>query len=448
MISEELLCKKLKLHFIGIGGISMSGLAKYFFSLGYNVSGSDIGISEETKELENLGIKIFYEHKAENIAGTEIIVFNSAISEDNVELKAAKNEGKFILSRSALLSFVCRQFKKSIAVCGSHGKTTATAMITHILLQSDKKITSHIGGIDLKLSNFYSEGKDIFITEACEYKKNFLNLSPTLTVLLNIDSDHLECFNGEQDLIDTFALFCNRSRLSFVNGDDKNSNLIKNKISFGFNNKCDYQAVKINSNKERYSFTVMEYGKKLSKFSINVYGRHNIYNALAAISIGRYFCLDCKKIQYGLNSFCGIKRRYELIGKINGADIYCDYAHHPKEIESSLKVAAKICNKNLYVIFQPHTYTRTINLFDDFIKVLSDCKNLCVYKTYAARENYMEAGSAKILSDNIITSSYFDDSQQLLQYLQLKLDKGDMALFLGAGDIYHIAKSFIELKSK
>lgn len=424
----------------------MSGLAKYFFSLGYNVSGSDIAISYETKELEKIGIKVYYKHSASNLLDAEIIIYNSAISEENEELTAAKKDGKLLLPRSVLLGYVCKQFKKSIAICGSHGKTTATAMITHVLNQSDKKITSHIGGNDLKLTNLYNKGKDIFITEACEYKKNFLNISPILSVLLNIDIDHLECFNGEKDLINTFALFCNKSKLSFVNADDKNSDLVTNKITFGINNKCNYRAIKIKSKNEKYSFTVLEYGKKLGRFTLNVFGYHNIYNALAAISVGRHFCLDVNNINAGLKSFIGIKRRYEFIGQLNGADLICDYAHHPKEIASSLKVAEKICKKNLYVIFQPHTYSRTLNLFNDFIEVLSKCKNLYIYKTYAAREKYIKEGSAEILSTNIESCSFFNNSDLLFQNLIIKLKKGDIALFLGAGDIYDIANSYVNFK--
>ena len=443
---DTLLLVRLKhIHFIGIGGISMSGLALYLKERGYTVSGSDVSENEQVCRLENYGVKIYIGHREENVEGAELVVFNSAISPDNCELLAAARKAVPLVSRVELLAEIMRGFPYSIGVAGSHGKTTATAMCMHALFNSCENVTAHIGGEDARFGNFYSGGDKFFVTEACEFKKNFLKLEPSVAILLNCDKDHLDCYEDEEELNAAFVNFATRAKTRIVNADDAVAARVSDAITFALNDRtADFVAEDLRSHAGKYAFTVSERGEKGVRIRLNVYGKHNVYNALAAFAVGRYYRFEPRLLAQGLEQFTGILRRFERLGKFAGAEFIADYAHHPREITAVLASAREVCAGRLFVVFQPHTYSRTKLLFDDFLKVLCDVENLVVYKTYAAREYFDSAGSAYTLAQNLPNALYAESIKELQFYLKPVLSPGDMVLFLGAGDIYCAAKLLLK----
>ena len=417
----------------------MSSLAKFLFSQGKKVEGSDVIDSVYTDELRNIGIRVSIGEFRESIKDFDVIVYTDAVHENDIQLCEAKKLGKPLLSRGQLLHEVGKNFKTVIAVSGCHGKTTCTSMLAHIFNAADKKFCAHIGGRDLTFGNFFCNGTDYFITEACEYKKNFLKLKPDIAVILSTRADHLECYGNEDELKKCYADFaCSANVKVCLYGDINVGGL-----TFGFDKNADYAARNICEESGRYSFTVYEGDCELGKISLNVYGKHNILNALAAIAVARSAQIAFKHIRQGLSEFKGVERRFENIGNINGAVCIADYAHHPDEIRASLRAAKKITSGRLFVVFQPHTYSRTKNLFRKFVAVLLSLNNLLIYRTYAAREYYDDAGSALTLSQSIKKSRYGDSEQDVIDFI-LKASAGDTVLFLGAGDIYDIAKAAIK----
>lgn len=436
-----------KIYFIGIGGISMSALAKFFSVNGFSVSGSDATRGEETENLAFYGVKVHIgteEMRAELIAA-DAVVYTDAIPQDNIELVQAKKLKKQLFSRADLLQKVCECFSNVIAVAGSHGKTTCTSMCAHILKAVRVPFTAHIGGEDNKLGNFCSTGHEYFVTEACEYKKNLLKIKANAAVLLNIDKDHMECYQNEAELEACFKSYCLSAKTAFVCADDKKCEKLGEFSTFGIVNPlADYRAIDLRANGERYSFTVEEYGKSLCRVRLKAIGRCNVYNALAAFSLMRSFGFDEKEIKCGLENFEAVKRRFEKIGSYRGASFICDYAHHPREIASTVATAEIVCKGNLYIVFQPHTYSRTKLLLREFVEVLRPIKNLMIYKTYPAREKYDEEGSGERLSQVIGNCLYSENVYVLRTWLKKTVKEGDVVLFLGAGDIYYAAQYLLK----
>lgn len=428
--------------FIGIGGVSMSGLAKYLISCNKKVGGSDICENEYTLELKRLGADISYENDTGNLADYDVIVYTDAVRESDARLQAALILGKEIISRGQFLYEVGRNFKKIIAVSGCHGKTTCTAMLAHVFSAAGKKFAAHIGGKDLTFSNFYYCGHDFFITEACEYKKNFLLLKPNISVVLNSDADHLECYDGEEDLKQSYICFAESADIAVTLYCDLP---IEDSVSFGFDKTAEYYAKNIRSVAGKYSFTVFEREKELGTVNLNVYGKHNVLNALAACAAARKAGISFNFIKDGLSDFTGVKRRFESLGAVNGAECIADYAHHPIELRAVLRTAKKLTDGKMFVVFQPHTYSRTKNLFKQFVKVLAPINNLLIYKTFAAREYYDDSGSAYTLSQSLKKSRYGDCEADIKHFIA-KAHKGDIILVLGAGDIYFTVKRIISAR--
>lgn len=414
----------------------MSGLAKYLLLLGKKVGGSDISSNEYIDELISLGASVSIEPVVDSVKDYDLIIYTDAIKDTDIRICEAQKLSKEIISRGQLLYEISRDFDKVIAVSGCHGKTTCGAMLAHIFASTDKKFASHIGGKDLRFTNFYYCGNDFFITEACEYKKNFLLLKPDIAVILNSDADHLECYGNEADL--------RRAYLQFADSADVVITLYRDLpvqygLSFGFDKSADYHAKNIKCDGGLYSFTAYQGNTELGSVKLNVYGKHNVLNALAAMAAARSVGISFADARNGLESFSGVERRFETIGNINGAICIADYAHHPNELRAVIRTAQKLTEGKLFVVFQPHTYSRTKNLFRQFVKVLSHLNNLLIYKTFAAREYYDDAGSALTLSQSLKKSCYGDDVNDIKDFIG-KSEKGDVVLFLGAGDIYYIAK--------
>lgn len=426
-------------YLIGIGGVSMSGLAKFLLAKGKTVAGSDIAAGDYTAELIEAGIKVSIGAVCESVSAYEVVIYTDAVKEDNPQLSEAKLLKKFIYSRGQFLYEVSRTFKTVIAVSGCHGKTTCTAMLAHIFAAANKEFCSHIGGRDKTFSNTYYCGNSYFLTEACEYKKNFLLLKPDIGVVLNSDADHLECYGSKENLISAYRQFISVSGVSVsLCGDN-----VIGGITFGYGKNADYHAKNVKLAGGVYSFTVCEGACELGNFKLSVYGKHNVLNALAATAVARSAGIPFRYIKEGIAGFSGVERRFEIIGTVNGAPVIADYAHHPNELRATLKTAKKVTAGRLFVVFQPHTYSRTKNLFKDFVKVLSPLNNLLIYRTFAAREYFDDSGSALTLSQSVKKSVYADDPRDLADYFSLAR-QGDAVLVLGAGDIYDIAKSVLE----
>jgi UDP-N-acetylmuramate--alanine ligase len=433
--------KKAKIYLSGIGGISMSALAKYLLGLECNVEGSDIAKSAQTATLQRLGVTVHIGRDPVAVRGAKALIYTDAIPANDPELAEARRAGIPVFSRAEFLNEVASSYPEIIAVAGSHGKTSSTAMCAHILYADRKKFTAHIGGNDLLFDNFFNGGKDIFLTEACEYKKNILAFSRiTTAVWLNCDKDHLECYRDFADLKATFYAYAAGATRSVVNG-QANLPLPPNAITYGIGEgNYDYKAIDLEEEGEQYSFTVVERGEEICRIRLGAAGYFHIYNALAATAATRASGVGAEAVVAGLSSFAGVKRRFERLGEWQKAEVIGDYAHHPTEIENTLRLARARTKGRVIVVFQPHTYSRTKLLMDEFVAVLSSVEPLILYKTYPAREKYDEGGSADTLHGKLKNSRYAESVGELKGILREEVREGDTLLFLGAGDIYEIAK--------
>jgi len=435
-----------KIHFIGINGISMSALAKYCFSQGKTVTGSDTDGSDEN------GVKsvatVYVGHCAENVHGADLVVYTSAISETNPELTEALKLGITTVKRSELLGNIARGYKNTVAVSGSHGKTTATAMLSHIFYEADLSPVAFVGGNDTVFGNFLSGKGNYLITEACEYKKNFLDIEPTVAVVLNIDDDHLDSYGNMENMIETFKKFVSHS-VAVINADDPNSKNLGHyqTLSFGIKNNARYMAKNLRKTPLGYSFTLFVAGIKRMRINLKTVGIHNVYNALSAIAVADYFGIEERIIKRALEKFTSVSRRAENLGRIKGVKVTADYAHHPKELSAALSVLTDDV-KNALVVFQPHTYSRTRLLMNEFTDVLKTVGKVIIYKTFSAREEYDEEGSAYTLYNNLKKVSegeviYASTPAELKDLLYENCEKTSDILVLGAGDVYYLVKKML-----
>lgn len=428
-------CKSFFL--VGIGGVSMSALATILLKSGKIVAGYDKVYGDAVAYLQQLGVSVIFDLDVD-ISGYDCVVITDAISPTNRILKSARKLNKLVLTRGQLLAEISSEFSKVIAVGGCHGKTTSTAMLAHIFNEANKGFCVHVGGFDYDFNNAFKNGNEYFITEACEYKRNFLSFKPTVALILSTDADHLDCYGSIENLHDAYQEFANNAYISVgLYGDGVNC-----AITFGLDDRADYYAKKVKHQGGAFSFIVYERGKELGVVKLGVVGKHNVLNALGVIAAARACGIAFSDIAKGLCAFKGVKRRFEALGKLGNATCIADYAHHPNEIKAVLKTARLVTQGNLYVIFQPHTYSRTKTFFKEFVNVLSGVKRLTIYKTYAAREYYDDAGSALTLSRAIKRSKYADCPDDIIEVAK-GCKEGDTLLILGAGDLYDIAKSLI-----
>lgn len=426
----------MHIHLIGIGGVSLSFMAKYLKAQGFFVTGSDIKESFITEELENMSMPIFYGHKPENCVGADIIIYNSAISNDNPELKYARINKIPCFERAEVLRLISKRYPSVIGVAGCHGKTSVTSMICHILSKANLKFTAHIGGFDTIFGNFYQNGNDLFLSEVCEFNKNIDKFDAKTAIVLNIDNDHLNSYEGLDEIAQTFYSYLNRADFRIVNSDDNFLKQYKKDcLTFGFK-EGDYCLHNLINKNGKTMFEVYEYGAYLYDFHTDIIGKYQVENILAATAAARHLNICVSDIVKGLESFKGVKRRNEYINKFKGADVIADYAHHPTEIKSFLDYIIKKKYQNTHVVFQPHTYSRTKFLLDDFINLFKDFDKLYIYKTFAARENYDYEGSGENLSNKLPKSLYFDNFDELIKTLGEKVSAKDAVLVIGAGDLY------------
>ncbi len=429
------------IYFIGIGGVSMSALARLMAGKGFPVRGSDDSESNFTKMLRGDGISVCIGREEE--ITEELVVYTGAIGEDHAQLKRAREAGKRLYSRAQFLGLVAQWYPEVLSVAGCHGKTTTSCMLAHIFRAAGAPFTCHIGGEDLDLGNFYAAGDRYFITEACEFQRSFLALHSAIAVILNCDLDHTDCYKDEKEVLDAYAQFADQAKVVIVNADDVRARGIPHTWDFGIYN-GRIRAGRLRSIGERYAFTVMENEIPVVRIKLGIVGKVHVYNALAAYTAARLCGITGEEIRRGLEAFHGVKRRFEQIGTLGGHPVICDYAHHPREIAATIATAERLTAGTVRVVFQPHTYTRTRDLLEDFISVLRKTESPIIYRTYSAREPYDYAGSAVRLAACIPDARYCQSPRQLSEKIRERCEEGDLILVLGAGDIYEIAKQIVD----
>ena len=443
------------IHFIGIGGISMSGLAEILLEEGFTVSGSDNKESALTDHLSQNGATVFYGQKASNIIeGIDLVVYTAAIREDNPEFAAAKEKGIPMLSRAELLGQIMDNYQNSIAVSGTHGKTTTTSMISQILLAAKKDPTITVGGILKAINGNLRVGKsDVFISEACEYTNSFLNFRPKYSIILNIEAEHLDFFKDIHDIRNSFHLFAKNTKENgaiIINGEIEDyqeivEGLAPQVITYGMSDACDFYPADITFNEKACAgFTAMYHGEKVMDVSLNVPGLHNVSNALAAIALALDLKIPKEDILAGLSAFGGADRRFQYKGCVDGVTVIDDYAHHPTEIRATLTAAEKYPHKRLVLVFQPHTYSRTKAFLNDFADVLSMADVVVLADIYAAREkNTFGISSRDIeakLKEKGTDVHYFPSFTEIENFLLKNCINGDLLITMGAGDSVNVGE--------
>ena len=448
----------IHVHFIGIGGISMSGLASILIDRGFKISGSDAKESPLTKWMEDRGVTVYLRQRASNIEeGTDLVVYTAAIHPDNPEYAAAVQKNIPMLTRAELLGQIMQNYETPIAVSGTHGKTTTTSMISHILLAADTDPTISVGGILKAIGgNIRVGNSETFLTEACEYTNSFLHFNPKISIILNIDADHLDFFKDLDDIRNSFRLFAERlpkDGTLIINGDipgyeEITKDLPCNVVTYGFSESSQYSAANISYDVFAHgSFDAVKDGKVIGHFTLSVPGQHNISNALASLALGELLGIPMEQISQGLTEFGGTDRRFQKKGEIGGVTIIDDYAHHPTEIAATLKAANQYPHKTIWCVFQPHTYTRTKALMDDFATALALADKVVLADIYAARETDNLGISSKTLQQKIAElgkeAYYFPCFDEIENFLLENCIHGDLLITMGAGDVVKIGESLL-----
>ena len=450
--------KPIAVHFIGIGGISMSGLAEILLEEGFQISGSDSKESPLTDALEKRGAKIYYGQRASNIGDSvQAVVYTAAIHPDNPEFACAKEKGLPMLTRAELLGQIMRNYRTSIAVAGTHGKTTTTSMLSHILLKGECDPTISVGGILPAIGgNIRVGNSEVFLTEACEYTNSFLSFFPTIGIILNIDADHLDFFKDIEDIRRSFRKFAQLlpgDGTLIINADTPEyfsviEDLPCRVITYSLTDSADYTASDITYDQYGHaSFTVNYQGAPLGVCSLKVPGIHNVSNALASIAAGRVLDLPWEVIARGLESFTGTDRRFQYKGTVAGVTIIDDYAHHPTEIRATLHAARNYPHKKIWCVFQPHTYTRTKALMPEFAAALSLADHVVLADIYAARETDTLGISSEDLQKDIAAlgtpCEYFPTFDEIENFLLENCTQGDLLITMGAGDVVNIGEQLL-----
>lgn len=447
------------IHFVGIGGIGMSGIAEVLKNVGYEVRGSDLKDSETTKRLKTLGINVIIGHRAENVKGAHVVVVSSAVSYDNPEIVAAREQSIPVIPRAEMLAEIAR-LKYGVLVAGAHGKTTTTSLIASVLATGGLDPTVVIGG---KLKSIGSNAKlgegEFFVAEADESDGSFLKLTPTIAVVTNIDREHLDFFKGIDALKTAFLSFINKVPfygISVLCIDNKHIRSLLPKvqrrfITYGLSHESELVARDIKRDGLISKFEVVFRGVSLGYFELPLPGLHNVCNSLAAVGVANELGIDMDKVKWTLKNFSGVQRRFEFKGEVSGVKVFDDYGHHPTEIMATLKAARDVKGKGrLVVIFQPHRYSRTKDLLNDFPPAFADADKVVLMDIYPAGEKPIEGITSEILYKGIKDTGkdiiYIKDRTDILDYLDKKLRYGDLLLTLGAGDVWKIGDEYLKIQ--
>ncbi len=447
VIMSNILDKVKKLHFVGIGGSGMCPMAEILFNAGYIVKGSDQNESNSTQRLKSLGIEVIIGHSPDNVKDAELIVYTAAAKDDNPELVKARVSGIPTLERSVVLGKLMSKYSKAIGVSGTHGKTTTTAMITQTLMVANEDPSAIIGGMLPYIgSNAVSGKSEYMVCEACEYVDTFLQLYPSVSVILNLEEDHLDYFKNLENIISSFNKFAIQTKdMVIVNGDDiealKSTRGITAKvISFGINKNNDYYPELIESDNKVYKqFYLMYKGEQLCKVELSVPGEHNLQNALACCATCASLGIDPQIIAKALNMFTGVHRRFEVLGKFDGVTLADDFAHHPTELKAVLGSAKRMNFGTVWAIFQPHTFSRTHAFLNDFAQALSITDKLILTDILAVREENVYGISADDLGNKIDGTIRLTDFIEIADFILANAKEGDLVITLGGGDIYKCA---------
>ncbi len=446
-----------KIHCIGIGGIGLSGIAEILLSRGHQVTGSDMRESDITEKLIGDGARIYLGHQAKNVEGADLVVYTVAVGDDNPELARAKELGIPTITRAQALGALMEEYDSSIAISGTHGKTTTTAMIALVLKNAGKDPTISVGGnLDEIGGNFYVGGMDYFVTEACEYRDSFLELKPNIEIILNIDSDHLDYFKDVDHIARSFDRFAklvpDKGTVIAYDANPFVRSVIQglpNAVTFGFSADSDYYATDISFDNEGMpGFDVNHGGQKLCRIDLSVPGEHNILNSLAAFACCHILGIDVDSIVSTLHEYRGIHRRFDVLGKISGdIRIIDDYAHHPTEIRATLEAAKNYPHNKIWCVFQPHTYTRTKAFLKDFARVLTKADHVIIAEIYAAREPDTGLVSSEDLAGLLKEAGtdvyYIKTFREIEDFLRERLKGHDLLITMGAGNVVEIGEDLL-----
>lgn len=450
--------KPVSIHMIGIGGISMSGLAEILMDEGFRVTGSDAHLSKLTEHLEAKGAVIYYGQRASNIQdGIDVVVYTAAVHSDNPEFIAVLEKGIPMLTRAELLGQIMKNYKYAIGISGTHGKTTTTSMVTEILMAADADPTISVGGIlDSIGGNIRVGNSELFVTEACEYTNSFLSFFPSMEVILNIGEDHLDFFKDIDDIRHSFRLFAEKlpkEGLLVINSEiddyqEITDGLVCKVVTCGKNPSDDYGASNIVYDEfANGTFDLLIGGKKAEKIALGVPGEHNVYNALAAIALCQELEISMEAIKVGLKRFVGTKRRFEKKGELAGITIIDDYAHHPKEIAATLEAAHNYPHNKIWCVFQPHTYTRTKAFLNQFAEALSAADEVILADVYAARETDTLGVSSRDIAEKIEelgkSVHYIPSFDEIETFILENCVHGDLLITMGAGDIVKVGEKLL-----
>ena len=454
--------KVKKVHFVGIGGIGMSGIAELLINLGFEVTGSDMKTTNITENLQKHGAVIHEGHKPENVNDSDVLVYSSAVQVDNPELQRAKDKQIPIIRRAEMLSELLKLKQTSIAVGGTHGKTTTTSMMGAVLTEALLDPTLVVGGVvkSLDVNALLGQG-DVIVAEADEFDKSFLQLTPTYAIITNIDTDHMDCYDSEEDLLNAFAQYANAIPFYGAVVACVDEPLIKRilpdisrpVITYGFSGDAEFQAERRLYREVRSTFVVKHRGKELGEVEMMVPGAHNVKNALAVIALGTEMNIDFNTISNGLKQFSGVKRRFEIKGIFDDVMVVDDYAHHPTEVSATLRAIKNGWDRRLVAVFQPHLYSRTQDLYEDFARSFLISDVLLVTDVYPAREEPI-AGVTGELITNMAKSMghenvyWVEDKKRLVAAMKALVEPGDLVITMGAGDIWRICDKYAAMLKK
>ena len=450
------------IHFVGIGGIGMSGIAELLMNLGFHITGSDINHSENVKRLESIGVKISIRHHSKNINNADAVVYSSAVPSDNPEIITAISKSIPVIRRAEMLGELISLKQTSIAVGGTHGKTTTSSMIGMVLEKAGHDPTLVVGGLVSNLNTNVKLGLgNTIVVEADEFDRSFLALNPTIALVTNLEMEHTDCYEDLDDLENAFLQFCKSvpfyGEVILCADSESLMNIMpkikKPVVTYGLSDNADYRAKNINYNKNKSEYNLFHKQKNLGIININVPGKHNVLNSLAAIALGIEIDIPLEQLKNGINSYKGVRRRFEE--KKNNRDVFVvdDYAHHPTEVDATIKAAKSGWNKKIVSVFQPHLFSRTKDFFKEFAKSLFDSDEIIITDIYPAREKPIKGVSAKLIIDELKllghnNTHYLNDIENLNQLLDAIIKPGDMVITMGAGNIWRYSDKYNEhLKS-
>lgn len=453
---DNILDSTKKLHFVGIGGSGMCPMAELLMHRGYEISGSDQNESDTLDRVKSWGIPVYMGHSPENIGEAETVVYTAACKSDNPELVAAREKGVPTLERSVMLGMLTEKYPQLVAVSGTHGKTTTTAMLTQIFIEAGADPSAIIGGkLPIINSNCRVGKSDTIICEACEYVDTFLQLHPAVSLILNIEPDHLDYFKTLDNIVKSFRQFAIQTdRLLVVNAANPSvmeavEGLEREIVSFGLDSNCDYYPAALNEEPSACEdFTLMCRGKALGRVNLSVPGKHNMLNALAAAAAAHSLGIAPEAICSALEHFGGVHRRFEILGQFDGVTVADDFAHHPTELTAVLSSAMRMGYGQVWAVFQPHTYSRTYTFLNDFAEALAIPDHLIMTEILAVREENTYNIHTSDLAAKVPGSVWFDSFDKIAEYVMENAKPGDLILTLGGGDIYKCANLIVERYQK